>query len=408
MEKYKFEDEYKVKINDLSIREKIKSSNELYEDFKKKNIHKLDLENPVTIDKIYEKAEQEEIFEKAEEIKELVFGRDIHFYGVVYLWDKCINFCSYCPGSIPNRQEAIKKGKNYPLRELSVKQAIEETLAVMKDGHTHICYLAGSFPGREKLPEKLGFYLKEIDNLGLEEIILNVEPTTIEGFEKIRNSVKNTPIQYRIFQETYDKKTYSKVHPKGLKSDFNFRKNSQKRALDAGFDNIGLGVLFGLHQFPIEEIENLKLHSEELYSLYGKNPARICLPSANELKNIGVKIPYFIEKGEYRNGREEIVKKGNYEKFDELIYALTRLAMPTVNIVSSERDGPAMLKILDKYATCTTLNVHSGVGENSGIFNKNKETETVHFEQTTDFPRNPNKTVRDMKNRGYNPIINLN
>lgn len=407
MQKYNPHSEYNVKIEDSQIQKRLDDSRQLYQDFKSEHIRNLDFEDPSTIDVTFEKAKKEGILTEAQEIRELLFGKDMHFYGVVYLWDACVNHCSYCPGSIPNRKESIKNGKDYPLRELSVEQAVIETLSVMENGHTHICYLSGSAPGRKRLPDKLIPYLRAIDELGLEEVILNIEPPTDEGFDKIRDAVKNTAIQFRIFQETYDKKAYQKLHPKGPKSDYDFRRSSQKRAIKAGFDNIGLGVLFGLHRYPLEEIENLRLHAEELENSFGKRPARICLPSANELKNIGVNIPYFIKRGSYNNGREELVKSHHYEKFDELIYALAKLAMPTISIVSSERDGPAMLRILDNYATCTTLNVHSGVGDNANIFCTNEQKNNIHFEQTTDFPRDSKKVVDDLRKRGFNPIINL-
>lgn len=408
MQKYNPSTEYKVDINSPKVQKDLKDSRQLYDEFRSRHIKALDFEDPDTIDIAFEDAKQLGVFEKASNIRDLVFGKDMHFYGVVYLWDACVNYCSYCPGSIPNRKKAIEQGIEYPLRELSVEQAVVETLAVMEDGHTHVCYLSGSAPGRERLPDKIAPYLESIDELSLDEIILNIEPATGEGFRKIRSAVKNTALQFRIFQETYDRETYVRMHPKGPKSDYDFRRESQTRAARAGFDNIGLGALFGLHRFPIEEIENLRLHAEELERDLNKRPARVCLPSANELRNIGVDIPYFIKRGNYNNGREELVEMGHYEKFDELLYALAKLAMPTISIVSSERDGPAMLRILDKYATCTTLNVHSGVGDNANIFCRNGEGSKVHFEQTTDFPREPKKAVRDLKSRGFNPVINLN
>ena len=406
MKKYNVNSEYRTDIGRHNVKEKIAEARQLYQSFLKQYKTRLDFDNPESISEAYEKAKEISIFDKAQEIRETVFGRDMHFYGVVYLWDACVNYCAYCPASVPNRKKAIAEGRAYTLRELSVEQAIEDTLAVMKDGHTHICYLSGSSPGREKLPDKISPYLEALDELGLDEIILNIEPATKEGFEKIRSVVKKTSLQFRVFQETYNRKTYAKMHPKGPKADYDFRRQSQSRALEAGFDNFGLGVLFGLHNRPLEELEDLRKHAEELETKYGKTAARVCLPSANELKNIGVQIPYFLKRGIYTEGRNDIVEAGEYEKFNELIYALARLAMPTINIVSSERDGPAMLRILDKYATCTTLNVHPGVGDNAGIFSSNGYNET-HFEQATVFPRDPKTTIEEMKRRGYNPIINL-
>ena len=405
MKNYDPINEYKVNIKSKNAQKEIVEARQLYEAFATEFVHLLDLEKPSAINLVFEKANQSGIFKRANYIRNLIFGKDIHFYGVVYLWDACQNYCSYCPGSIPNRKKLIEQGINYPLRELTIKQAVLETQSVMKAGHTHICFLCGSAPGITKLPDKIIPFLKAIDKLGLNEIILNIEPLRDEGFKAIRDSVKNTPLQYRVFQETYNKKSYLELHPKGEKSNYVFRIESQERAMNAGFNNFGLGVLFGLHRYPIEEINDLITHSENMKKSINLAPARICLPSANELKNIGVDIPYFIKRGSYNKRRSELLEADHYEKLTELIYALTKLAMPTTSIVSSERDCPAMLKILDKYATCTTLNVQSGVGENTKIFKKNEDESVVHFEQTTDYPREPNSTKLDMLQRGYNPIL---
>ncbi|MBU1201608.1 MAG: hypothetical protein KJ583_06880 [Nanoarchaeota archaeon] len=373
MQKYSIYSEYKVDVNNVLVKKKLDESKKTYLRFKKDYIKKLNLKNPKSITLVYNEAKRRKIFDKAQEIRELVFGKDMHFYGVCYIWDACVNYCQYCPGSVPNRQKALKEGRAYPLRELTVAQTVLDTKAVMKDGHKHICYLTGSAPGRERLPDKLVPYLIEIDKLGLKEIILNTEPPTLEGLKKLRLAVKHTSLQFRVFQETYNKKTYKKMHPRGPKADYNFRIQSQARAIEAGFDNVGLGALFGLHQYPIEEIEGLRRHANSLKKKYNFKPSRVCLPSANELANIGVTIPFFLKRGKYSQGRSKLLKAEDYEKFDELIYALARLAMPTLSIVSSERDGPAMLQILDKYATCTTLNVHPGVGDNAKIFPGDEE-----------------------------------
>jgi biotin synthase-like enzyme len=411
--KYEPKKEIKVDLNNPKIKKAISDAKTAYEKFAKRFLHKLDLKKPNTIKQVYEQAKKENIFDKAQEIRELIFGKDIHFYGVVYLWDKCCNYCIYCPGSVQNREKAIKQGKEYPLRELSVQEAVRDTKAVMEDGHTHVCYLTGEWPGVEFYPQKMAEYLKELDKLGLQEIILNIPPQNAKGFKIIRNAVKKTSIQFRVFQETYNKKVYAEVHPKGPKSNYNFRIESQARALEAEFDNVGLGALFCLNQYPIEEINGLQKHAETIKKKFGKYPIRVCLPTANFLEGIGVTVPFIIPRGEY-DKFGELVKSNYYELFDELIFALGRLAMPTINIVSSERDPYGMLKILDKYATCTTLDVHPGVGDNiehhKTKFEKiNKEYKSeareVHFEQATVFPREPKTTIEDMKKRGYNPIL---
>lgn len=412
--------EYHVDVESPEVQERIKEAQKTYETFLEEFQQKLDLGNPESIEMAYAKAEQEGIFKKAQEVRELIFGKDIHFYGVSYLWDKCGEHCMYCPLSVPSRLKMVSEGKEVKDKKLSIDEAVKDTIAVMDDGHRHICYLTGSIPGKEKYADEIIPYLtkviEETKDKDLKEIILNVEPLDESGFKKIADAVReingrlgtHVSIQFRVFQETYNRETYKKMHPRGTKSDYDFRYNSQVRALKAGFDNIGLGVLFGLHNLPLEEIENLKQHAEKLEKEFGKIPARICLPSANELTKISVLVPHKIERGEYEDEKKEVLKEvGLYEKVNELIYALARLAMPKVNIVSSERDTPAMIEILDKYATCTTLNVHPGVGDNMMRAEAEAALKTgeVHKQQTTVFPRNPERFKNKMRERGYNPII---
>lgn len=411
--KYNPKKEIKANLNNPKIKKEISDAKKTYEKFAKKFLHKLNLKNPSSVKQVYEEAKRQGIFEKAQKIRELIFGKDIHFYGVVYLWDQCCNYCIYCPGAVQNREKAIKQGKEYPLRELSVKEAVEDTKAVMEDGHTHMCYLTGSWPGHALYPQKMAQYLKAFDKLGLTEIILNIPPQTLEGFKIMKKAIKKTSIQFRVFQETYNRDVYGRVHPAGPKSNYEFRIESQERALEAGFDNVGLGALFSLNRYPIEEINGLMNHAETIKKKFGKYPIRVCLPTANFLEGIGVSVPYILKRGKY-DKFGELLKPEAYELFDELIFALGRLAMPTINIVSSERDPQGILKILDKYATCTTLDVHPGVGDNiehhKAKSEKAKkeytsEAREVHFEQATVFPREPRTTIEDMKSRGYNPFL---
>jgi len=389
------------------VRKMIEGAKTLYRTFAVQFESALDLSRPNTIESTVDTARSMGIYENAKEIRELIFGRNLTFYGVVYLWDRCCNHCIYCPGNITNRKKTIKTGKRYPLKELTIEEAIQDAKAVMSDGHTHICFLTGSWPGYDQYPLKIKPYLEVFDELDLDEIILNIPPQTLEGFKIIRSAVKKTPLQFRVFQETYNRDVYAQIHPAGLKSDYGFRINSQERALMAGFDNVGLGVLFGLNRHPIEEINGLQRHAEMLERRCGKRPARVCLPNANFPEGIGVDVPFVLERGRYGE-TGELLEPNVYEKFNELVYALARLAMPMISIVSSERDPSGMLKILDAYATNTSLNVHPVVGRNIE-FHRGQKTQKnkdeVHFEQAMVFPRDPEATLKDMRMRGYNPIL---
>lgn len=367
----------------------IEKSLALYQDFSSQYRQVLNLNEKESIEKTYVAAQQSGIFELAAAVRQAFFGKDIHFYGVTYLWDMCMESCVYCPASLENRRRT-----KYKSLALSVDEAVKDVQYLMRDGHRHLCVLTGEDPKRYP-PNILADYLRAFDQLGLKEIILNVEPpANWDDFKLWRQAVSRTALQFRVFQETYNREKYAEIHPVtkyGRKHHYDYRYQSQARALEYGFDNVGLGVLFGNYPLPIEEIDSLQRHAMELKELYGKFPARICLPSAKYLEAIKVHIPFSLE-------------KNLYCKCSEIIYALARLAMPCISLVSSERDEPELLAELDKYATCTTLNVHPGVGDNIR-FHEKETYDQIHFEQAPSFSRDPKDTITTFKSRGYRPWI---
>lgn len=380
----------------------IANSMAAYQNFATQYRHILDLNNVKSIEKTYAAAKEASIFELAASTRKAFFGNDVHFYGVTYLWDMCMESCLYCPAALENR----RKSKYKPLA-LSVSEAVKDVQYVMKDGHRHICVLTGEDPLRYP-PKVLAEYIHAFDQLGLKEIILNVEPPVDwHDFKLWRDAASQTALQFRVFQETYHREKYAQIHPKtkyGRKYNFDNRYHSQERALHCGFDNVGLGVLFGNHHFPIEEIDSLQVHAMEIKNKTGKQPARVCLPSAKYLEAIQVNIPFALSS---IAPAQVDRKKSAYWKFSEIIYALARLAMPTINIVSSERDEAELLAVLDNYATCTTLNVHPGVGDNIRYHEKQTYNQ-IHFEQAPSFSRNPKATVAAFSSRGYRPLLAIN
>jgi 2-iminoacetate synthase ThiH len=356
----------------------------------------VDFHKPDSIVRAYADAERRGLFAQAERVREYFFGKDIHFYGVTYLWDMCTESCVYCPAAVENR----KKARYKPLA-LDVDAAVRDVQYVMGDGHRHLCVLSGEDPVLHG-PKVLAEFLAAFDQLGLEEIILNVEPPRdLSDFRLWREAAPNTPLQFRIFQETYDRATYARIHPEtkhGRKHDYDNRYRAQLVAMQHGFDNYGLGVLFGNHALPITEIDGLVAHADFLRERTGKDPARVNLPSAKHLANIDVDVPFDLDMSAASD------TKAAYRMSSELLYALARLALPQISIVSSERDSPDVLATLDKYATCTTLNVHPGVGDNIR-FNEGVDFMVMHFEQAPSFSRDPRSMRLGYLARGFRPHL---
>jgi hypothetical protein len=395
---YSAEQELHVRADDPKAQHVIRQAQEKYNAFASDFRGRFDLSKPASILDAYAEAMRRDIFGEAARVRDFFFGRDMHFYGVVYLWDMCMESCTYCPAAVENR----KKAKYKPL-DLTIEDAVRDVKYVMADGHRHLCILTGEDPLKHP-PELLAEYIRAFDELGLTEMILNVEPPKDPAhFRLWRDAAKKTSLQFRIFQETYDRETYAAIHPVtkwGRKHDFDNRYDAQIVAMQHGFDNYGLGILFGNHPRPIDEIDGLAAHARYALGKTGKWPARVNLPSAKHLENIEVEIPFDLHMSRNASSGSSTA----YRMSSELIYALTRLALPHISIVSSERDSPELLRVLDRYATCTTLNVHPGVGDNIR-FNEGIDFMTAHFEQAPSFSRDPRTLALGYAAAGYRAFL---
>lgn len=381
--KYNPENERKVDIQRPEIQAEMAEARQAYQEFVAE-FGDLDLRDESAIEEAHAAATSRGLFERAKGIRELIFGKDTTTYGVSYISDSCVSGCTYCP--IRKDSIDVETGRPVKRKKLSLDEFVKDTQEIIEDGHSHICFLAGDGDLTTLHPERLIPYLQALDSMdGIDEIILNVTPQTTETFRTWREAVKNKSLQFRVFQETYDREIYKQKHPFGPKADYDFRRDSQSRAIDAGFDNYGLGILLGLNPHFIEDLNEMVQHAQDMTREHGKSPARICLPTANTLKGV--------------NNVEQQIHVSS--KANELAYALAKLALPEVSIVSSERDTPEMLRTLDNYATNRTVDVQPSVGGNL----EQARNQQRMLKQTTVHPTSPEATRKDYEERGYDLVF---
>lgn len=422
--------EHVVDIERPDIKGKIEASKKLFREFLRDYGEKFDLPSEEGINETLEAAHERGIFEEAQRIRELIYDKNISIYGVSYLSNVCNQNCGFCPMGVCNkavydlrlrlmnedlspeeRADFQRQIEEYEasLKTMSPEEAKADYAALAEIGHREICVLSG-----EKISADIGkvidYVQLAVDTPGVKEVILNLGVYNYEVFKMIRQNL-NVPagvrLQHRVFQETYDWDEYGRFTKdapesrdvRALTKKYPIERHmSQGEALRAGFDEVGIGALFGLTKYPIKEIEGLQSHTGSIQRIHGKEPKRCCLPLGNEPEYVKVDIPYMIPG----------VAKAT--EITELIYALARLAMPTVSIVSSERDGPEILKILDKYANHTTLFVHPGPGRNIESleeFKRGEKVESRVVEQAATVARDPKKTIQDWLNKGYH-ILDFN
>ena len=381
---YSINNEYVADINSASIQQRIGDAKRAAGEFLSTFLD-LHLDNDLVIETAYEKAITTGLLDQAADIRQLIFGNRTTTYGVSYISDSCVGGCTYCP--IRRDSTDAETGRPIKRRTLTLEEFIADTSEIIADGHSHICFLTGDGSLTHSHPEKLIPYLQAMNGLnGLKEVILNVTPQTTDTFRAWRAAAPDKSMQFRVFQETYDTEIYISKHPFGPKTDYQFRRESQTRAMEAGFDNYGFGVLLGLSPHFLKEIEALRKHTEEMKEKWQKPPARVCLPTANELAGVNN-----VEKQHYVS-----------VKAVELAYAIARLAMPETSIVSSERDTPDVLAMLDRYATNRTVDVQPSVGGNLAQNDK----KNILLKQSTVFPIDPETAQKDYTARGYELVFN--
>lgn len=226
---------------------------------------------------------KQRIFKCASRVNKRIKGQTITFYGVVYIHDYCINDCRYCGDS--SHASGSRK-------LLSEQELITDVKALL---HHHplkeICFLMGEDPGRFNHYQFVR-YLRTISEIYKEKIVLNIPPLSVRRFSKIRDALPNSYLHFRVFQETYDREIYSREHIKGPKKDFDWRLASQSRALEAGFNEVGHGLLYGLNDKKngyLFDTLALIAHTRELYKIFGKQSQSISFPRIQPAPGINYK-----------------------------------------------------------------------------------------------------------------------
>ena len=155
-------------------------------------------------------------------------------------------------------------------------------------------------------------------NGAIRRVNVNIAATTVENYRKLKEAGIGT---YILFQETYNKKAYERLHPTGPKSNYAYHTEAMDRAMDGGIDDVGRGVLFGLNLYRYDFV-GLLMHAEHLEAAKGVGPHTISVPRIRPADDINP--------DEFENGiNDDIFAK---------IVAVLRIAVPYTGIIISTRE----------------------------------------------------------------------
>lgn len=212
----------------------------------------------------------EEIFSIAKSIKEKIYGNRIVMFAPLYLSNYCVNGCVYCPYHAKN--------KRIPRKKLTQEEIIAEVTALQDMGHKRLALEAGEDPRNNPIEYILEsiktIYSIRHRNGAIRRVNVNIAATTVDNYRKLKDAGIGT---YILFQETYHKQNYEKLHPTGPKHNYSYHTEAMDRAMQAGIDDVGIGVLFGLNNYRYD-FAGLLMHAEHLEAAYGVGPHTISVP----------------------------------------------------------------------------------------------------------------------------------
>ncbi len=255
------------------------------------------------------------IFDAAGEIKEAFYGNRIVMVAPLYLSNYCVNGCVYCPYH--------KKNENIVRHKLTQEELKQEVIALQDMGHKRLVLEAGEDPVNNPIEYILEciktIYSIKHKNGAIRRVNINIAATTVENYRKLKEAEIGT---YTLFQETYNKDQYERLHPTGPKSDYVYHTEAMDRAMQGGIDDVGLGVLFGLNLYKYDFV-GLLMHAEHLEAAFGVGPHTISVPRLRDADDV--------DSSKFKNGiSDELFLK---------ITALIRIVVPYTGIIISTRES---------------------------------------------------------------------
>lgn len=272
-----------------------------------------------------DRAAQKRIFAQAAKIKQQFYGNRIVMFAPLYLSNYCVNGCTYCPFHFKN--------KHIPRKKLTQEEIRREVIALQDMGHKRLALETGEDPVNcpiEYVLESIQtIYSIQHKNGAIRRVNVNIAATTVENYRKLKEAGIGT---YILFQETYHKEQYERLHPTGPKHDYAYHTEAMDRAMQGGIDDVGIGVLFGLNLYQYDFV-GLLMHAEHLEAVHGVGPHTISVPRIRNADDI--------DASSFTNGISD-------ELFQKIV-AILRITVPYTGIIVSTRESQKSREMVLKY-----------------------------------------------------------
>jgi 2-iminoacetate synthase len=316
-----------------------------------------------------------ELFAAASAVKDAIYGRRLVIFAPLYVSNMCANECTYCAFRARNREVAR--------RALSQEEIAREVRILVDQGHKRVLLVAGESYPDEGFP----YVLKSIDTIymvrhgngEIRRVNANVAPLTFDQFRELKARRIGT---YQLFQETYHHATYHAVHLRGKKADYDWRVTAMDRAMAAGIDDVGIGVLFGLFDWRFELLA-LMQHIRHLERRFGIGPHTISVPRLEPAtgSTLASHPPHAVSDIDFRK-----------------IVAILRLAVPYTGIIMSTRESANIRR--ETFALGVSQ-ISAGSRTNPGGYAEEEREDASQFCLGDHRPLD--EVIRDVASLGYVP-----
>ncbi|MCR6514163.1 MAG: [FeFe] hydrogenase H-cluster radical SAM maturase HydG [Clostridium sp.] len=316
-----------------------------------------------------------EIYTLAGEIKESIYGKRIVMFAPLYVSDYCVNNCVYC---------GYQRCNEFKRRKLTMEEVKEEVKILEKMGHKRLALELGEDPVNAPIEYVLDcldtIYKTQNENGEIRRVNVNIAATTVEEYKMLKEKGIGT---YILFQETYNKDVYEYMHPKSLKSNYEYHLTAFDRAMEAGIDDVGGGALFGLANYKFEVL-GLMMHNAHLEEKFGVGFHTISVPRLRKANGVTM---------------ENFPNLLTDEQFKRVV-AVLRIAVPFTGLILSTRETKEMRKEVLRYGVSQ---VSAGSSTGVGGYKDREENGKDDKQFETSDERSPLEVINWLLDDGYIP-----
>jgi 2-iminoacetate synthase len=342
---------------------------------KARELKGLEMEEVAVLSSVSDPDLLSEMFQTAKDVKDAIYGQRLVLFAPLYVSNLCENDCVYCAFRARN-----KELKRRALTQAEIRHEVE---ILVNQGHKRVLLVAGeSYPneGFDYVLKSVGtIYDVKRGNGEIRRVNVNVAPLTVDEFKALKATGIGT---YQLFQETYHRGTYKTVHLGGKKRDYDWRVSAMDRAVQAGIDDVGIGVLFGLYDWRFEVLAIMQ-HIRHLEATFGVGPHTISMPRLEPACG-----------SDMASAPPQPVSDIDFRK----IVAILRMTVPYTGMIMSTREAPNIRR--ETFAMGVSQ-ISAGSRTNPGGYAEDEQFDEAQF-QLGDH-RSLDEVIRDVAELGYIP-----